>query len=794
MPPRPDVPYSGIPSVVPSTQQPDNTFRVQAGPAAFGGQSAAAMERGGAQIQQLGNDQTQLAIQQQGMINETLATNAESDYLTKAGTMAGQFRSLNGLAAAQALPKFQNDLDTLRTSLRANLPAGAARAFDTLTMRHQGYYIGDANAYAAQQIKVADTQSAHASMQLATSRGGDAMVASNDARFGSVLQDVNFQAARILVNQGYGPEAGTGMSQDPKTGEVTFNDTPAGQQAKAAYDNMVQTAAGIAWQNRLHTLADQNVDQAYALYQTHRGDIPGDAQVKLDAFFQPRIRASQAQGLAEGIMGDVSASYHAGAAQAASNPNNMGNVKAPGGGFATPATPVDGVVLAANTLRRGYQGLTLQQIGQKWEGTSQQNINNWVNNVSEATGILPGTVPNLNDPIVLQNLLGGIATAEKSKGDRAQFTDGVIAQGVDAALGGKTANMAPNAAAASPYRSEADYYRANYDQIITTARDRAQALHPDDPVFVQQATARVEQRVNDVIRQQELSYKQDGDMVYQAVTGAMSNGQRPTSVAMLMAISPDVKAAWGRLQTENPLVAANIENRLLIANGRGDAHDLMTYGPQFYTLFNQVHETPGSAGRMTDPNQLYQYLGNGLTMAGLETLRGEMAAKATPESAADSAMVKSALAYAKHQLSFEADYGSFKIPDPQGEDAFNIHFLPAFFKAYDAGVAAGKTPYQLLSKDSPDFIVDKLVTPWKRSQAQWMQDRLGAGVVPNGSSGAGSNAPDLSTPQGLIAAVQSGQVSRDEGEALALKRGWIRAAAPAGAPGATDNVSVPISK
>jgi hypothetical protein len=156
-----------------------------------------------------------------------------------------------------------------------------------------------------------------------------------------------------------------------------------------------------------------------------------------------------------------------------------------------------------------------------------------------------------------------------------------------------------------------------------------------------------------------------------------------------------------------------------------------------------------------------------LTIAGLDKLTTEMAGKRTPEGEAEAAMKKSAIDYAKRHLSFEDDTGFLK--DPKGMDALNLQFIPAFYKAYGEGRAAGKTSYQLLSKDSPDFIVDKVMAPFKRSQADLVHDRLVAG------DDTAKTAPDINTRDGLKAAVLAGHMTRAQGVAEAMKRGYIRA-------------------
>lgn len=222
--------------------------------------------------------------------------------------------------------------------------------------------------------------------------------------------------------------------------------------------------------------------------------------------------------------------------------------------------------------------------------------------------------------------------------------------------------------------------------------------------------------------------------------------------------------------------------------------DIKTYGAGFWGLYQDIHAQPGDPHRITDPSELWVHGGpNGdLTLAGIEKLTAEIQGRRTPEGEAESKMKAGALAYAKHQLSFERDLGVVKIRDPKGEDVFNVGFLPAFYKAYDAGIAGGKTPYQLLSKDSPDFIMDKLIAPYKRSSAQIAADMLaenqdvgGGGAAPTlpPAKQLEEPAPDLTTQAGIIAAFNQGKIDRAKASQMLIERGFARPVqGPAAAP------------
>lgn len=218
--------------------------------------------------------------------------------------------------------------------------------------------------------------------------------------------------------------------------------------------------------------------------------------------------------------------------------------------------------------------------------------------------------------------------------------------------------------------------------------------------------------------------------------------------------------------------------------------DQAKYGSGFFDLYQRVHASPDDPNRIADPQQIFAQTGPGksLTVAGADKLISDLGSHKTPEGAAEGAMKTGALAYAKHQISFEQDLGAVKIRDPKGEDAFNVGFLPAFFKAYDAGIKDGKTPFQLLSKDSPDFIVDKLVGAYKRSPAQIAADMLQEnepGGAPAAAPAAAAPTLDPNSQSGIIALYNSGKMTRDQATQALISKGYARPAAPATAPAPT---------
>jgi hypothetical protein len=266
------------------------------------------------------------------------------------------------------------------------------------------------------------------------------------------------------------------------------------------------------------------------------------------------------------------------------------------------------------------------------------------------------------------------------------------------------------------------------------------------------------------LREQQIkdnSDKRAGDII----TDAMS----PNPTVTATQIGQDPALTW---ETKLHLVEA-------LKKEGTPGQEAAAYGPGFWSAYQGITAPPGDPARITDQNQILRRAGPGgdLTLQGVQELTKTMASLKRPEQAGDTKVQAGVLAYARGQLSFSQDYGSFKKIDMKGDNTFNIRFLPAFMNYWQQGIAAGKTPTELADRTQ----VDRLIATFKRTPAELMKDQLGAGEEADSS---GAAKPDLSTQQGLKDAVRGGQISREQGEAIALKNGWISPSAPPSAAAA----------
>lgn len=292
-----NVPYNGI-STVSANGGGGTPMSVRSDPQDFGSQVGAAVEK-------QGNDAFDLAQKQQGMINETEMTNADTQMAIKAGQLNADYKSLSGLAAHAAFPKYQQDLEALRQETRSTLPPAAQRGFDTLSTRTIANHIIDGSTYAASQLKEANRDSFSSSNDLHIQQILQPDVARSDEQFQYNLDTIKYNTAAQL------DEEHPGLKKDPESGEVRFDEsTPEGQRLKEEYQRNLDANISEAYVNRYTALSKDNPVAAYDKYQKERDSIPRPAQVALDSSFAPKIFDAHKQTAVNGTVDEAKKSHY----------------------------------------------------------------------------------------------------------------------------------------------------------------------------------------------------------------------------------------------------------------------------------------------------------------------------------------------------------------------------------------------------------------------------------------------------------------------------------------------------
>lgn len=244
------------------------------------------------------------------------------------------------------------------------------------------------------------------------------------------------------------------------------------------------------------------------------------------------------------------------------------------------------------------------------------------------------------------------------------------------------------------------------------------------------------------------------------INQASQLAQDPNFTSMQQ-VSPEMHSA---LLESSPYTLDYMERKAeynLSHGAKVSTKDMQEYGAGINDTMNGIW-----SGAITNQAQLHEDVAKGnLTIAGYDRATKELSGRGTVDGKAESDMQAQVFKAIHNNLSGKDD--ALGIKDGKGEEIY-AHALPLLFKAVEAGKTNGISPYELYDPQSKNYI-GNAVAGLKRSQAQITADML------KDNSGAVANAD---TPESVIAAVQSGKMSRADGEALALKNGWIREAGP----------------
>jgi hypothetical protein len=216
----PSVPYSPVPSVVPSTSVPSDYITTQASPADFGAQVGQAAQRLGGTLGQAGDQTSQTADLYQQRANNIATDKAYNDYQAQTNNaLAGDpnnpndkgYFGLHGQAAVDARPGLNQSLESIRQGIKAGLGNQAQQLeFDQQSRR--------LSMYTAQRVDSKfEMESNNAA--LLDNKAGQAIAErsvsidyNNDAHFQSVLQDQLAKADAQSAMQGANPDTDAGKA------------------------------------------------------------------------------------------------------------------------------------------------------------------------------------------------------------------------------------------------------------------------------------------------------------------------------------------------------------------------------------------------------------------------------------------------------------------------------------------------------------------------------------------------------------------------------------------------------
>lgn len=147
----------------------------------------------------------------------------------------------------------------------------------------------------------------------------------------------------------------------------------------------------------------------------------------------------------------------------------------------------------------------------------------------------------------------------------------------------------------------------------------------------------------------------------------------------------------------------------------------------FNELFARINLPDTAPGKITNANQLNSYLIDGrLDIQDLDKLRAEVEHKGTADGEAEAKLKSGIFEVAKSTLTKSNPL--IGLQDPIGDENLQ-RFTSWFLSEYQRQRGAGKTPTELLSPDSPDYL-GKRITNYVRNPQQIMQDVLKSATTP----------------------------------------------------------------
>lgn len=755
---KPQDDYSSTPTVAPTTQAPSDYLGVKAGPQNFGGQVGQALGQASQSVAQGDKALLDVALQRQGLLNETMQTDAATRYDVASGDIRNKFVQLQGLEPQAQKDQYIQNLTASRAEIRKTLPnAQAQRGFDLLTNRTFAYAVNDMDLHAGNELKNAHVMASNAEMNTRMSNLSDYRVASDPNRSAFELQGVKLAATDQIASKGFlsqGVATGSdGTVQRDQSGDPVFTDDESGKMASSVYHEYVNKNVGQGYFNQIEAIAKDpthgNPLAAAQTFERERDNIPPEWQAKIGAMLNPSVRSFQAKTSADYSIQNADAGYQ----------RSLGTGPSGLNGTVTE-------VSASAQVEKSFPGAIVTS-------TDRDKAKN---------DSLPGAAKN-SKHLVGQALdfvpAGGMAGVTKESVEAQLQKDGFpftkVIVGGNPAIGEKPHvhiewsgnQQSSNPVQTPPYQTRADYYATHYEDIVEGAADHYLTQHPGDVEGAQQARSNAGTRAQEVFTSENHQNHADMDLLSQAMNGAFTNGQKLTSESQLInSPNSEVREAAGRAVWQNPIGWQNMTQRVLPNNAKQSSQ---SYGTGFYDVLQKVY-----SGEISDNTKLTTYVGSGkgptITNVGMQKIQEVMKGLGSPE---EVTWAHDTSAFLKHAYN-DATGAALMPGQPTTQgliEKFNTQ-MPAILGYINQGRQDGKTSAQLFSpqiggKDNPDYVGNHVKMPTLAEAKEiMMANTVRTLSLPNKSQS--FDPASVTSLDQLRSAVQTGKLTKDQ--ALQLGR------------------------
>lgn len=741
---------AGLPTVLPQTSAPQDYQNISTNPDQFG----AGIARGVGQLAQgastalhfYGQVAANNATNQLQEFNNTLLNGDPSKQVKGPdGTMQPDtgFLGQRGASAMTAAPMVLNALDEKTKAIRSTLTTPEAQLqFDEDSRRYRFQWQAQIATHArAQQDVWAESVERQ---KIVTGKNIIGNAPENDASYAEGLHTMI--SASVQTAQRLGT--------DPSAAYMQANQDAVITRIKALLPTNAPLAQKVLDANRPILAGLPNYDEINSVVKTHVIDAqigPATDMAVDNAKMQARASVGIPGQTAPPIDANIPAPPAGSRAAINLQNNNPGNMKVPGSAteFQSFPTREAGVAAVGNQIgryvSRGQN--TISQIVSTYAPSSENPTAKYIDFVSQKTGIDPST------PITASDI-------PKVRDAMIRFEQG----------GGSGGTAAP----IQTYPTVIDALRGNYDQTLENARLYAEKTWAPYPDAQDRYVSRVQRSLDQAITQQSHQYEISTHVVQQALSGALTKGHPPTSLDQMLAINPQIAAAWQDVYTNKPMTAASIEHQFDV-NSNGKA---ATYGTQFNDYLNRVLAPNSDPTRITDATKLWDFVQKGenspLTNTGLQDLSSLAALRGTPQGEAFATQVRTFANSMHGNMTFTNQAG--RIYDQNGEARYSKFMavaLPVLMNAQKSG-----TVPSLLNPKSPDYL-GNIAPHFMRSPAQIMHDRVSDHLPPLDYAVMNQHLNSLSSDdlrqQALKDAVSAGKISLSDATRIGVERKWVAA-------------------
>jgi muramidase (phage lysozyme) len=769
--------FQPFPSVMPSGAPGNDYEHIEARPEMFGGLLARGTQTLGQGIEHAGEAGLDYLTERNTLNNQIHASELHSDFSDKATDLVTKYSQLQGRSALDALPQFKSDLADLQK--QAEGQAGSLQTRQMVsqnTRRSMDWFYGIATRHADTQHTKWATETAHDNITSAIGVGGLAVVNTDFGKLDQQMNQIDAEAHNYYDPQGYDKDTlatqvskyrGQALKNWVETAATNDKDPDGITHALQVYHRYQDTIDPdnrltiSKWLNAKSTA--RTVDQLSKFYST-----PLNRTVRTD--LSPQMR-----GLLDTIAGGET--LHGGYNELYTG-KDVQEVK-PGFDYSDhprvmfpaqygPTSAFGRYQITKTTWDEDKDRFGLSDI-------TPESQDLWAaKKASELYG------RQYKGPAFggFSDLTGNLEDDLKTHSRDPQFL-AAVGKAVSHEWTSAPGGLQPNAATGS--------WTARFQKAIAVNENEGDQAHAPDAAEIATRISRdpllaTRPELQKAVMQNALSkiaIQEHAQALAAKQSKDQSDGAEITIFGRIHSQDPSKLPSLDEILA-NPLMNREAKERMatqLIAV-KGTEKPEHTYGPAFYDMYRRVHAAPDDPQRITDPGELYGHVGpNGdLTVAGVDKLASEIQGRKTPEGFAEGEMKLQFLKNARAQIT-GTDEG-LHIRDPKGDQLYQ-KFMTQALPAYEAARKQGKSAADLLNPDSPSY-VGKSIATFRRPMDQWFSDMVhdqpagsAAGTAPGHPAAAAPFDPkSVKSLDETVRLYRSGQITKQQADALAIERGW----------------------